>query len=339
MKNVAVVGLGYWGPNIVRNVLSLPDAHLYALCDSNEDQFRSRRLPPLPPSTKCISQLEVLLDDPALDAVVLATPISTHYALGKRCLEAGKHLLIEKPFTQTGEQALELTHLAEDKKRVLAVGHTFLYTSAVQQMKALIDKGEIGEIRHIHIQRLNLGQFQRDTNVVWDLMPHDLSMILYFMNDQLPSQVLAQGHAHYNPETEDTAWASLSFAKGVSAYLHNSWIDPRKVRTVTVVGDKKMLLFDDTDPNMKLQVYNRGVEESYSSFSGFNAAYRYGDIHIPKVDGGEALGRQLEHFITCIEAGRKPLTDGMNGYRVVKVLTMIQDAIRANKIINYSSGC
>src|SRR3989344_2225283 len=233
MKNLAVVGLGYWGPNLVRNALKLPNGNLYAVCDM--DKNRLEKATKMATGIKTFTDFNQLLTDPEVHCVLLATPISTHYALAKQALNAGKHVFVEKPLTLNHEEALELTQLADSLKLKLCVGHTFLYTGAVERMKELIDNGDIGPVVHIHTERLNLGLFQKDTNVVWDLMPHDISMILHLLGNKLPTKVIANGSSHYNPKIEDTAYATLLFDNNISAHIHVSWVDPLKVRKFTVV--------------------------------------------------------------------------------------------------------
>ncbi len=333
MKNLAVVGLGYWGPNLARNIANLPNANLYALCDSDPKRLETgaKKVKNLPPSTQKLTNLEDLLSNPEVDAIVFATPVATHYPLAKKALDAGKHVFVEKPLTLREEDAQDLVSLAKNSNLQLCVGHTFLYNPAVHQMKSLIDSGEIGDILHISTRRLNLGLFQKDVNVVWDLMPHDISILLYLLNDQMPIFVSAEADKHYptNNGIQDTARARLRFPNNVSAYLDVSWIDPQKVREVSVIGSKKMIIFDDTSKE-PLRVYSRGVESSYDSFAGFQAAYRNGPITSLPVEGAEPLYVELSHFVDALE-GRVPLlTDGMNGYRVVKILNQIQEKINSS---------
>lgn len=329
MQNIAVVGLGYWGPNLVRNTLSQTNANLAAVCDLNPDTFK--KLKYLPEKTNKLTNIEDILNDESINIVIIATPTPTHYELAKQCLEAGKHVLVEKPLTLREEESLDLIVLAAEKGLKLGVGHTFLYTAAVEKMKEIIDSEEIGNILHIHSHRLNLGLFQRDTNVIWDLFPHDVSIILHILNSKLPDRVFAHANSHYSKGVEDTALAVLNFNNSVSAYLYASWIDPNKVRKFTVVGDKKMIVFDDIELTEKIKVYDRGFEQPYQDYPGFLTAYRYGDIRIPKIGDGEALHKELAHFISCVESGGDILTDGNNGYRVVRALNMIQDAADSDR--------
>jgi len=323
MQNLAVVGLGYWGPNLVRNSLNLKDAHLLAVCDQSPDRLAKIK-PQLPAEVNLFTDIESILTNPNIDGVLIATPIQTHYPIAKSCLEAGKHIFVEKPFTADEEQALELLSLADKNQRKICVGHTFLYNGAVREMKNLIDQGEIGDVLHIESRRLNLGLFQNHNNVIWDLMPHDISIVSYLLNNQQPEKVTAVCHSHYPSRVEDTAIAALTFQSGVSAYLNVSWIDPCKVREVKVVGTKKMLLFDDIPPSEKLRVYDQGAEQKYDSFAGFQTAYRYGDITIPRLNLREPLNEELSDFVKGMEIGSPILSDGLMGYNVVKVLKLIE---------------
>lgn len=332
MLNLAVVGYGYWGPNLVRNAGNLTNAKLYAVCDKDEEKLRKVKAPD---STKRLSKLEEVVNDPYIDAVVVATPAATHYKIAKECLEKGKHVLVEKPLTLEEQDAEMLVRLADEKKLKLGVGHTFLYENAVEKMKMMIDNGKIGKIRHIHTDRLNLGNFQRDTNVVWDLMPHDISIILYLLNGELPEKVSAWANTHYNgtkvAQVEDTAQARLMFKDGVSAYINNSWIHPQKVRRMSVIGTERMIVYDDMQPQEKLRVFELGQEQKYEDFAGFTAASTYGDIVIPRVAGGEPLYRELDHFVRSIEKNEPVLTDGRSGYNVVRIINQVQRAIESEK--------
>ncbi|MFA4887851.1 MAG: Gfo/Idh/MocA family oxidoreductase, partial [Candidatus Nanoarchaeia archaeon] len=241
--------------------------------------------------------------------------------------------LIEKPFTKKSEEALELINLAKEKNLICGVGHTFLYSGAVEKMKELVEKQEIGEVLHINSSRLNLGRFQNGTNVVWDLAPHDLSIILHILGEEMPIKVIASGQSHYNLKVEDTANISLTFRNNVSAHLNLSWINPDKVRTFTVIGTKKMIMFDDVEVNEKIKIYDQGVAAEYTNYGEFFAAYRYGDISIPKIGGHEALGKEVAHFLECIKTGKKLLTDAESGYKIVKLINCIEEAMKSGKAV------
>jgi len=326
MVNVGVLGYGYWGPNLVRNLFTIKKASVKRLCDLSEKNLE--RANGLYPSLETTHDDKKVIDSEDIDAVIIATPISTHYSIVKRALEAGKHVFVEKPMTNDPEKARELIELAKEKSKVLMVGHTFLYNDAVRKVKEIIESGEIGKVLYVHTSRLNLGLFQPDSNVVWDLMPHDLSMILYFIGDIMPNKIIASGYSHYNTGIEDTAQATLIFPNDVTANIRVSWLDPLKVRNVTVVGTKKMVVFDDTEPLEKVKIYDKGVEDTYNTFGEFQMAYRYGDIYVPKIRGIEALKIEMSHFLDCIENNKVPLSDGENGYKVVKLLNDINNIIK-----------
>ncbi|HLC86257.1 MAG TPA: Gfo/Idh/MocA family oxidoreductase [Candidatus Nanoarchaeia archaeon] len=327
---LAVVGLGYWGPNLVRNAYLNHEVRLKTICDINPAKFDNIKT--FYNSVVFTQNLEDVYNDAEIDAVLIATPPHIHHSVAKKCLEHGKHVLIEKPFTGKCDEALDLIKLAEQKNLIVFAGHTFLYTGAVEKMKELIDSGEVGDILHIHSSRLNLGRFQNgNTNVVLDLMPHDISMILHILNNKMPKKIIASAQSHFTPRVEDTANATLVFDGNISAHLQVSWINPWKVRTFTVIGTKKMIVFDDTETTEKIKVYDMGVASSYSNYGEFLASYRYGDTFIPKIKSHEALWAEINHFVECIKNGKKPLTDGKNGYNVVKVVNDIQKAINLER--------
>ncbi len=316
---VAVVGCGYWGPNLVRNFIQSNKVEQIICCD--QSQNRLARMKNLYPSVITVTDYRELLEDPDLDAAAIATPVRTHYPLAKDFLSRGKHVFVEKPFTHSYESALELTHLAEEKNCVLMVGHTFEYTAAVNKVKEIVDSGELGRILYVSCTRVNLGLFQPDINVVWDLAPHDISIILYIMGE-IPVTVNSQGKAHFRPDIEDVATTTLNFKNGMIAFIHNSWLDPNKIRRTTFVGTRKMLVYDDIENQEKIKIYDKGVEvpRYYDTFADFQFSYRYGDIYSPRIDDCEPLRKLCEHFIECIKSGRTPHTDGHNGLRVVSIL-------------------
>jgi predicted dehydrogenase len=316
---LAVIGCGYWGPNLVRNFVQSNKVKELICCDL--DQKRLDRMKNLYPSVKVLSDYKELLRNPDLDAVAIATPVKTHHPIAKDFLLNGKHVFIEKPLTHSHETALELVKLAEENKKVLMAGHTFEYTAAVNKVKEIIQSGELGKVLYISCIRVNLGLFQPDINVVWDLAPHDISIILYLMGE-VPVSVNSQGKAHFNHEIEDVATTTLNFKNGLIAFIHNSWLDPNKIRRTTIVGSRKMLVYDDIEPQEKIKIYDKGVEVPpyYDTFADFQYSYRYGDIHSPRIEDYEPLKKECEHFITCIQKGMCPLSDGYSGLRVVSIL-------------------
>lgn len=325
--NVAVIGCGYWGPNIIRNFSQLSNCQVKYCCDL--DFQKLGRVKKLYPSIETTSTLDTILQDDAIEAVAIVTPISTHYEIARQCLEHKKHVLIEKPITASAEQALSLIRLSEKNNRVLMVGHTFEYTAAVNKVKEAVESGELGDICYICSERLNLGLFQPDYNVIWDLAPHDISIILYVMNDY-PVSVNAQGKAHYKKDIEDVAVVTLNFSNGGVAFLHVSWLDPCKVRRTTFVGTKKMLVYDDINTNEKIKVYDKGVEAPpyYDTYAEFHFSYRYGDIHTPRINEYEPLRQECEHFLDCITNHKIPQSDGYSGLRNVSILEAANQSLR-----------
>jgi predicted dehydrogenase len=316
---IAVIGCGYWGPNLVRNFIQSNKIEQVICCDL--DQKRLDRMKGLYPSVEILKDFKELLDRPDLDAVVIATPVKTHHPIAKEFLSHGKHVLVEKPFTHSYDTALELIKLAEEKQKVLMVDHTYEYTAAVNKIRSIIENGELGKILYISCVRANLGLFQPDINVVWDLAPHDISTILY-ITEEPPTSVNCQGKAHFHSEIEDVATTTLNFRNGVIAFIHSSWLDPNKIRRTTIVGSRRMLVYDDIEPQEKIKIFDKGVEVPpyYDTYAEFHFSYRYGDIHSPRIEDYEPLKKECEHFITCIQKGMCPLSDGYSGLRVVSIL-------------------
>jgi len=326
-QNIAVVGCGYWGPNLIRNFNQLSNCNVVACCDLADDKLK--RMKSLYPSTFVTTDLDKILENPTIDAIAVATPVYTHKRIAKKALENHKHVMVEKPLASSANECIELIKLAEKNDRVLMVGHTFEYTSAVNKTKEIIDSGELGEIFYIRCVRANLGLFQPDINVVWDLAPHDLSIILYLLNEY-PIGVNGQGKAHFDPKIEDVANVTLSFPNGTIAFIHSSWLDPDKIRKITIVGSKKMLVYDDISQNEKIKIFDKGVDAPpyYNSFAEFHFSYRYGDIYVPRLNEYEPLRRECEHFIDSINNNTKPNSDGYSGLRVVSILEAATKSIR-----------
>ena len=331
MIKVAVIGCGYWGPNLIRNFIQIPESKVKYCCDLDEEKLK--RIKSLYPEPKVTQDYKEVLSDPEVEAVAVATPVYTHFELAKEGLEAGKHVFVEKPLTHTSQEARELIRLAKKKGKVLMVGHTFLYTAAVNKLKELIDSGELGDVLYISSQRRNLGLFQDDVNVVWDLGTHDISVILYLLNGRLGEKdcrIVATGQSHFLSENEDVAFITLNFADKVVANLHLSWLDPCKIRNMTVVGSRKMVVYDDIETLEKVKIYDKGVlvPNSHNSFGEFQLSYRYGDITIPRLKQEEPLKVELSHFLDCIREDKKPLTDGENGYQVVRMIEKINESLK-----------
>ena len=316
---VGVIGVGYWGPNLVRNFSQMQGAQCKWAADLSEDRLRHMRS--IYPTLRTTTDHREILADPEVDAVVIATPANTHCQLGCEALEAGKHIFVEKPMATTSEECRQMQMRAEQRKRLIMVGHTFLYNNAVLHIKKLIDDGEIGQILYVYINRVNLGLFRDDCNVVWDLAPHDVALLDWLL-DSHPLRLTAMGNSYVQPGIEDVAFINLEYPNRVMAHLHVSWIDPNKVRRLTVVGSRKMLVYDDVSTTEKLRVYDKGVNvlPHYDTFGEFQLSYRYGDIVLPRVAEGEPLKNEVEHFIDCIRNDREPRSNGESGLRVVEVL-------------------
>ena len=329
---IAQVGLGYWGPNLARNLAAVEGGELVTLCDASPD--RLARMGKQLPGRRLVGDIDSVLSDDSVDAVVLATPVDTHYSLARDVLEAGKHVLVEKPLATTSEECETLIRLADERDLRLMVGHVFLYNAAVQKVKEYIDSGDVGDIYYVYSQRLNLGQVRHDVNAMWNFAPHDISILIDWL-DADPLAVTAHGHAYIQPEIEDVVFMNLDFPGGIGANVHISWLDPLKVRRMTVVGSEKMVVYDDVSADAKVVVYDRGVTKrlldasaasfgAYRSYGEFQLLLRAGDVLIPKIDFSEPLKLECQHFVDAIRTHTHPRTDGRHGLRVVRALEMAQ---------------
>ncbi len=309
---IGVVGCGYWGPNLIRNFRSLPDCDLKMMCDLSEKRLSHLRA--LYPEVEGSPDYNHMLNGINLDAVVIATAVRSHFPMAKASLLAGKHTFIEKPMAASARECEELVEIARKKGLVLMTGHTFLYSPAVRKIKEIIAKGDLGEIRYISARRLNLGLFQKDINVAWDLAPHDISIILHIIGEQ-PVTVNCRGSAHITPGIEDVTTMCLSYPGKRTAIIHSSWLDPRKVREMTIVGSKRMIVYDDVATLEKIRVFDARVEcpPHYDTFAEFHYAYHYGDVYAPYIKQEEPLKTECQHFLDCIKQGTTPLTDGKQG--------------------------
>jgi predicted dehydrogenase len=316
---VGVVGCGYWGPNLVRNFKALPNCNLRSMCDVSE--ARLKHLRSLYPDVGITTNFEHLLNGAQVDAVAIATPVRHHYSLAKASLLADKHVLIEKPMAYSSAECEELIEIAERKGLVLMVGHTFLYSAAVRKIVEIIEASDLGEIRYINSRRLNLGLFQQDINVAWDLAPHDISIILHILGE-FPLTVNCQGNAHVTSGVEDVTNISLSFRRRRFATVQSSWIEPRKIREMTIVGTRRMIVYDDVETNEKIRIYDMRVERPphHDTFADFHYSYHYGDSYIPYIKQEEPLRVECQHFLDCIKKGTTPLTGGREGLELVRVL-------------------
>jgi predicted dehydrogenase len=324
---VGVVGCGYWGPNLIRNFRSLPDCNLKLMCDISESRLKHLRS--LYPEVEGETDFNHVLNGAGVDAVVIATAVRFHYSMAKASLLAGKHTFIEKPMAASAQECEELIEIARKNGLILMIGHTFLYSPAVRKIKEIVDKGDIGEIRYICARRLNLGLFQKDINVAWDLAPHDISIIQYIMGEQ-PIAVNCQGSAHVTPGIEDVTTMWLSFEKQRTAIIQSSWLDPRKVREMTIVGSRRMIVYDDVAPQEKLRIFDARVERPphYDTFAEFHYAYHYGDIYAPYLKQEEPLKTECQHFLDCINHGTVPLTSGQKGLELVRILEASSQSLK-----------
>jgi predicted dehydrogenase len=316
---IGVVGCGYWGPNLVRNLIQLHKVEELYCCDL--DTKKLERMQNLFPAIKTFRDYKELLKIQDLDGAVIATPVNSHYPLAKEFLEQGVHVMVEKPLTHSLETSAKLLKLAEEKKRILMVGHTFEYTAAVNKIKEIVESGELGKVLYVSCTRVNLGLFQNDINVVWDLAPHDISIILYVLQEY-PVSVNCQGKAHFKQDLEDVATTTLNFDNGLIAFIHNSWLDPKKIRKTTIVGTRKMLVYDDLKTQEKIKIYDKGLEipPYYDTFAEFHFSYRSGDMYSPQIEEYEPLRKQCDTFVECIRKEVNPHSDGNNGLRVVAIL-------------------
>jgi predicted dehydrogenase len=324
---LGVVGCGYWGPNLIRNFNHLAGCRLKTVCDLSET--RLRHMQELYPAVTTTSRLEDLLEDPELDAIVIATAVRFHYPMARQVLTAGKHVFIEKPMAASAAQCEELNELAARQGLVIMIGHTFLYSSPVRKIKEIVGAGEIGELCYISSRRLNLGLFQKDINVMWDLAPHDLSIILYILEEH-PLSVNCQGNANVTVGIEDIINLSLTFRNGRFATVQNSWLDPRKVREMTIVGTKRMIVYDDLQPLEKIKIYDARVDRPphYDTFAEFQYSYHYGDLHVPYIKQEEPLKVECQHFLDCINEGRQPISSGVEGLQLVRILEAASTSLR-----------
>lgn len=327
MINVGVIGYGYWGPNLVRNFMTAPGSAVTRVCD-----LREERLAPLRkvyPGVKTCSQPDDLIKDPAIDAVVIATPVSSHFELAMAALQAGKHVLVEKPLATKSDHARQLIDEAAKRKLVLLVDHTFVYTDAVRKIRELIASGELGEIYYYDAVRVNLGLFQHDVNVVWDLAIHDLSIMDYVLPEK-PVAISATGISHIPGQPENVAYITLFFAGAQIAHVHVNWLTPVKVRHTLIGGSEKMILYDDLDPSDKLKVYDKGINVTHRQEDVYKmlVSYRSGDMWAPRLDNTEALQTEALHFIDCVEHGGQPDTDGAAGLRMVSMIEAAETSLR-----------
>ena len=327
------VGIGYWGPNLMRNVAANTNAELAAVCDLRAESLQNAS--EKYPDAKLYDDLGMALADPEIDAVIIATPSGLHYEQAKAALTAKKHVFVEKPLAETVSEALELTRLAKFVERVVMVGHTFLFNNIVHEVKRCIDSGELGDIFYAYSQRLNLGRFRTDSDVMWTLAPHDVSILNYWF-DTSPDVVRATGQAHIHPDigVAEICFANLEYPQGRSAHLHLSWLDPQKRREMVVVGSKKMLVYDDMNAEAHIRIYDKSAEAQHhsaiSDFADFTTRLRAGGIVSPQVQLVEPLSVEIAHFVDCCRTGAVPRTDGRHAVDVIAVLEAMEQSMKAN---------
>jgi predicted dehydrogenase len=331
MLNIGVIGYGYWGPNIVRNFNANENTKVLAVCDKNHASLK--KVTKFYPDTKCVTASDDILCAPDIDAVAIVTPVSAHFELAKCALENGKHVFVEKPFTATAVQGEQLVELAAKRGLTIMVDHTFLFTGAVKKMKELIDQGVLGEIFYYDSTRINLGLFQHDVNVVWDLATHDFSIMDYLIKEK-PEAIVACGKSHFY-NMEDVAYITVYFSNNCIAHFNVNWISPVKVRNTLIGGEKKMLVWNDVDPDEKIKVYDKGVQvKNRESIYNLLVSYRSSDVLIPKLEQIEALGVETRYFADCIEHKKTPINDGIAGLQVVKMLEACDRSLKkADKVV------
>jgi len=320
----ALLGYGYWGPNLARNLHYRLGTRWVACVDL--DPARRVEVAERYPWVRPLADPDEAIGDPDIDALVIATPVRTHADLVRAGLGAGKHVLVEKPLALSTVEAVALAEQADRAGLVLAVGHTFEYNPAVTKIRALLDAGDLGELWYLHSQRVNLGRIQRDVNALWSIGPHDVSIANYLVGSA-PRWVAARGARHLHAEVEDVVFATLGYDGDVLAHLHVSWLDPSKVRRTTVVGSRRMVVFDDLDSEAKLRVYDKGAETVQGGYGEYQFRLRSGDIHVPRTDLTEPLALELDHFLECCASGARPRTDGWSGVRVVAALEAAQRSL------------
>jgi len=323
--NIGIVGLGYWGPNLLRNFSQLDGCKVKTCCDLNEDSLK--RVKSQYPGVEITDDYESVLHDPEIQAIVMATSAATHYKLAKPAILQGKHVFVEKPLTLDVGQAEELVQLAQQNGCKLMVGHLMEYHPAIDMLKRIIQKGDLGDIYYLYSQRVNLGKIRRDENALWSFAPHDISIIMYLLGVE-PENVCARGQAYLQDGVEDVVFVNLIFPNKVMAQIQLSWLDPHKIRRTTIVGSDKMAVFDDMEPTEMIRIYDKGVSNgsNYGSFAE-SLSLRFGDVRIPFIKMLEPLRLECQHFIDCIINDRQPRSDGLDGLRVVKVLQAAQESL------------
>lgn len=323
---VAAVGCGYWGPNVIRNLDTIDGFELRCICDA--DPVRLASVGARYPHVRTTTDIAGVFADPTVDAIYLATPVSTHFGLVRRALEGGKHVLVEKPLATVVEQAEELARLATSRGLTLMVGHTFVFSPPVRKVKEVIDAGLLGPIYYVETTRVNLGLFQKDVSVLWDLGPHDVS-ILNFWLGEVPKSVSARGRSYLGEALEDVAFVTLEYPSGILAQVQISWLAPSKLRRTSIVGTERMVVYDDVEPVEKVKIFDRGIDRQPASFGEFQLTYRSGDIVSPRLDTTEPLYLECAHWLECIRTGREPDASPRSGVDVVRVIAAAERSMRS----------
>lgn len=329
MTGISIIGAGYWGPNLIRNFSLVPTASIRYVCDLDKSKLKSIKR--LYPHIEVTTDINDIIKDKKTEGVIVATPVKTHFSLAKLLLQKGKHILVEKPMTTSVDQAIELIDVAEKKKRVLAVDHTFVYNPAVQKMKQIVKKKELGELFYFDSVRANLGLFQNDTNVLWDLATHDLSIMDYLL-EQDPLEITATGASHIRKDILNIVYVTVKYPNNLLGHIHVNWIAPVKLRLTLLSGYHKMISYNDLEPVEKIKIYDRSIKYKINPNDErlYKYQYRVGDIHSPRIDHIEALHNLASHFVTCIQEQKQPITDGNAGLRIIKLLTAAQESLNKN---------
>jgi len=333
MVNVGLIGCGYWGPNLIRNFTKTKDCKVVAVADQKPERLAAVRH--LNPGMTTTTVAQELIESDSIDAIVIATPVSTHFPLAKACLQNGKHVFVEKPLTRTSDESRELIYLAERNSKVLMVDHTFIYSGAVRKLREIIDSGELGEIYYYDSVRLNLGLFQPDVNALWDLAPHDFSLLTYLVGKG-PENVKASGSSpvRWNGwRRESIVYVTVELEDSAMAHFHLNWLSPVKVRRTLIGGSRKMVVYDHLDTENQVKIFDKGIDlvENQDRYK-VRVQYRSGDLLVPKVDQTEPLELACQHFVDCIHSGERPLTDGHAGLRVVELLEAAEQSLQSERV-------
>lgn len=327
MIKVGVIGVGYWGPNIIRNLMSSKKFDVLMCADPRKE--RLDYITSIYPTIQPTHDYRAVVKNKKIEAIAICTPVYSHYEIAQASLQAGKHILIEKPMTSTTRQAEKLINIAEKKKLVILVDHTFLFAGAVRKIKEIVDSGDIGDIYYFDSVRVNLGLFQHDVNVVWDLAPHDISIMDYIINQPAES-IVATGADHLGNGLEDVAYLTVFYPTRIIAHIHVNWLSPVKIRLTQISGSKQMIVWDDNSPSEKVKIYDKGIEVIQTADQVYHTLiqYRTGDMYCPKISQTEALAAEVAHFAECIEKGILPISDGQTGWRVVQILESAEKSIK-----------